>query len=544
MVLGRGSEIVPIEAEVVARIVTRVLGRSNADGGRPISEAINDTIYHERSRLKHAKDDARARADRAFHTRVRHELPHASAERQALLVREIVTRYVGEISGHFEPRVYDFATRVLPHGLSALMQGFSLEGLLGELRGSSRLDEHLLLEGKVEALVRLAERGTVILVPTHTSNLDSLLVGYAIYKIGLPHFVYGAGLNLFANRLTSFFMRNLGAYTVDRAKSDPLYRETLKEYATVSLELGQHNLLFPGGTRSRSGEIESRLKLGLIGTGLAAYRNRLLAGAQQHERIFIVPCSISYPLVLEAASLVRDFLEQTGKSQYIAVDDEFGRIRSWFDFLRSLAALDLRVHVRFGSALDPFGDDVDDDGTSRDPRGRAVDPKRYLFRDGRVVVDPDRDAEYTRVLGGRIAASFRRENVALATQVLAFALLELLRRDLAQPDLFRMLRAIGPDTGVDVARVEAEVVKVLEQLRVLERDGKIRLDEDLTEMDAAGLVARGLHGLGTYHTTPVVVRRGSQLVALDADLLFYYRNRLEGYGLLDAPRLYSARAAR
>jgi len=522
-------------------MVDRVLARSSGSHARPISEVINDTIYNERLRLRHAKDDETARSDRAFHARLRHELPHASVERQRALVREIIERYLDEITGHFDPRVYRFATTILPYGLSGLMQGFSLRGLLGELRGVSRLDDHLLLEGEVKNLVRLVNRGTVILVPTHSSNLDSLLIGYAIYRMGLPHFVYGAGLNLFTNPLTSFFMHNLGAYTVDRSKSDPLYRETLKEYATVSLELGQHNLFFPGGTRSRSGEIESKIKLGLVGTGLAAHRNNLLRGAEERARMFIVPCTITYPLVLEGASLVRDFLEETGRSEYIVVDDEFSRIHRWVDFLRGLAELDLRVHVRIGTALDPFGDDVDAEGVSRDPRGRPIDAKRYLYRDGRVADDPARDAEYTRVLGERIVDSYRRDNVALPTSVLAFAVLELLRRDLAQPDLFRMLRTIGADTGLDVTRVETEVETVLGQLRVLEHDGKIRLSDELRTTDGRDVVARGLRGLGTYHTTPVVVRSGTQLIVHDADLLFYYRNRLEGYGLLDAPRLYPAK---
>jgi glycerol-3-phosphate O-acyltransferase len=544
MLRARRSEDVHIEDEVVAREVDRVLSRTSRPGGRPLSEVINDTLYHERLRLQHAADDERGRADRAFHAQVRHELPHASPDRQRALVRSIVERYVREITGHFDPRVYSFATRVLPYGLSGLMQGFSPLGLLHELRGSSRLDDHLLLEGEVKGLQRLVELGTVILVPTHSSNLDSLLAGYVIYRMGLPPFVYGAGLNLFTNPLTSFFMRNLGAYTIDRRKGDPLYRETLEEHATLSLELGQHNLFFPGGTRSRSGEIEPKIKLGLLGAGLAAYRNNLLRGVERRARIFIVPCTISYPLVLEAASLVRDFLEETGKSEYIVVEDEFSRVQRWVDFLRGIAELDLRVHVRIGSALDPFGDDVDDKGVSHDPRGRPVDPMRYLLRAGRVVEDAARDAEYTRIVGRRIIASYRRDNVALPTTVLAFALLEVLRRDLAEPDLFRLLRTIGPDTAIDSARVEAEVEKLVAELRGLEHDDKIRLSDELRTTDGRDIVERGLRGLRTYHTTPIAVRRGKQLVVLDADLLFYYRNRLEGYGLLGAPRLYPVRSSK
>ena len=36
-----------------------------------------------------------------------------------------------------------------------------------------------------------------------------------------------------------------------RRKKAPIYKDVLKQYATVSLELGYHNLFFPGGTRSR-----------------------------------------------------------------------------------------------------------------------------------------------------------------------------------------------------------------------------------------------------------------------------------------------------
>lgn len=541
---ARGWDEVRIGDEVIARKVQRVLAGAGVDGGRPLGAVINDSLYHERRRLLHAPDDERSRSDGAFHARVRRELPHATSERQRELVREIVERYVGEITGHFDPRVYRFATSVLPYGLSGLMQGFSPTALLNELRGASRLDDYLLLEGEVEALQELVTRGTVVLAPTHSSNLDSLLIGYAIFRMGLPPFVYGAGLNLFTNPITSFFMHNLGAYTVDRSKTDPLYRETLKEYATVTMEAGQHNLFFPGGTRSRSGEIEARVKLGLLGAGLAAYRNNLLRGKDVRERVFVVPCTISYPLVLEAASLVRSFLQETGKSAYIVVDDEFSRVHRWVDFLRGLAELDLRVHVRIGRALDPFGDAVDAQGVSRDPRGRPIDPRRYLFRDGRVVEDPARDVEYTRALGRRVVESWRRDSVALPTSVLAFALLEVLRRDLDQPDLFRMLRSISVDTGVAAVLVEAEVEKLLAELQALERAGSIQLSEGLRTTDGRDVVARGLRGLGIYHTTPVVERRGGQLVVLDADLLFFYRNRLEGYGLLGAPRLYPAGAAR
>ena len=40
----------------------------------------------------------------------------------------------------------------------------------------------------------------------------------ALFRLGLPPYTYGAGLNLFSNKMIGFFMHNLGAYKVDRRK--------------------------------------------------------------------------------------------------------------------------------------------------------------------------------------------------------------------------------------------------------------------------------------------------------------------------------------
>ncbi|MFO0006916.1 MAG: 1-acyl-sn-glycerol-3-phosphate acyltransferase, partial [bacterium] len=84
------------------------------------------------------------------------------------------------------------------------------------------------VQGEVELLARLGAKHTLVLAPTHLSNLDSPLLGYALYAAGLPPVIYGAGLNLFSNPAMAFFMRRLGAYTVDRRKKHELYKDVLK----------------------------------------------------------------------------------------------------------------------------------------------------------------------------------------------------------------------------------------------------------------------------------------------------------------------------
>ena len=267
--------------------------RATEAGGPKLSEILEDSHYFERKRLKEDRGSPTREADVKFWDQVQQDLRRASERDQKLLARKVIRHYAEEIAGNFDERVYQVVTRALPPGLGLLLNAASPLRLVKRLPQMPNLDESVVIQGEVEQLHRLHEKGTVILVPTHVSNLDSIIVGYALFRMGLPPFIYGAGLNLFTNPLISFFMHNLGAYTVDRKKTDPLYKDVLKEYATLTLEFGYDNIFFPGGTRSRSGAIEQHLKLGLMGTGLAAYINNLQRGAAQ-PKVFIVPATLSF----------------------------------------------------------------------------------------------------------------------------------------------------------------------------------------------------------------------------------------------------------
>jgi hypothetical protein len=70
------------------------------------------------------------------------------------------------------------------------------------------------------------------------SDIDSVLIGYIIYQLGLPPFPYGAGLNLFQNPLLSFMMSDLGAYTVDRRESNLIHKQTLKNFQRLDPQGG------------------------------------------------------------------------------------------------------------------------------------------------------------------------------------------------------------------------------------------------------------------------------------------------------------------
>lgn len=518
-----------IVTEVQSRIVAAKV-RGAEGSGASLEEVLADSVYHERRRLRDSHDSRAKRADSAFWREAQRRVGRSSERQLQELLRQVVRRYASEICGNFDERVYQIATRVLPTALGVLLNTVSPKRLIERFPDPPNIDDALIIQGETEHLRRLREHGTVILAPTHVSNLDSIILGFSVFRLGLPPVIYGAGLNLFTNPLMGFFMRNLGAYTVDRRKKDPLYKEVLKEYATLTLEFGYDNLFFPGGTRCRSGAMERRLKLGLMGTSIPAYVNNLRRGTRR-PKVFIVPATLSFQLVLEAETLIDDFLKEVGKSRYIITDDEFSRPRTVLDFANSLVGLDSRIYVTISRGFDPFGNPVGDDGESLDPRGRQIDISRYVMRNGEPQVLAQRDVEYTRDLGVQIGEAYARDNVVQSTNVLARAVFTLLRTKNPRTDLVRLLRVGGGREDMELGEVYDEVDRLVGELRGLASRGGIRLSELIQNGGADDIVADGMRHFDCFHAQPAVVRRGDRVFANDRNLLFFYQNRLEGYRL-------------
>ena len=490
-----------------------------------VEQAIFDTLYEERRRLEDHPEGPEKRAQLDFYNEIYQAAIKAGPHTRRLLLQRLVESFAQEITGHFDPKVYAVVTRLVPPLLSVLLNAMSPTKLLrAARRGFDGLGDRVRLSGQVDELVELSERGTVVLVPTHSSNLDSVVLGFAIYKLGLPPFLYGAGLNLFSHPIFGHFIENLGAYKVDRRKQAKLYKKTLKTYTGLTLEHHLHNLFFPGGTRSRSNLIESKLKLGLLGQCIDAYRRNLLSGSEQPD-IFVIPCTINYKLVLEAESLISEYLRILGKSHYIAAKDDFDNPKRVLQFFRGLFAMDANIDLVFGQALDLFGNQVDISGRSFDQRGREVDRRLYLKSHGVIVEDPQRDMEYTRVLEGKIAQAYRQDTIISEVNLLTWVIFDWLQEHNPTLDLFRLIRTGGKFDSILLSEVYERIEEKLESLQQQRAQGLTRLSQSL-DFKAPEIVKRALFHLGSYHTRACVETRGHRLFHIDRELIYFYANRM------------------
>lgn len=521
--------------EVAQKAIERI--RQLRPTRKQLIDELEATVLREQNRMKRNRWRVDPKDEGKFWASIKNgliELTNKTAEeagkKEEELLYRIVHRYANEIAGNFKPSKYKIARSVTKFWFARLLNGARVKKFGGFFRNEYTLRDKIHIVGKVKMLRKLATRGTVVMVPTHFSNLDSILIGWVIHSLGLPAFIYGAGLNLFNIKIFAYFMNSLGAYKVDRRKKNLPYLETLKMYSNLALQKGAHSLFFPGGTRSRSGMIEKQLKLGLLSTTIEAQRNIYQENANDTRKIFVVPVTINYNFVLEAPELIEDYLHVKGQDRYFPEEDPYGSfqmIRFMFKFFTKGSS----ISVAIGPGLDVMGNYVNEDGESLDAQNRIINTADYFKTNGVVTEDYQREDEYTRMLSQRIVKEYHSINRVFASHLVAFVAFQMLQKKYSKLDLFSFLRLPEEDLELDYDEFRATFKRVRKALYLMKEQGKINHASHL-KGDADLVIKRGLDNVGIFHLNrPLLRNKKGKIVTQQLTLLYYYHNRLVGYDL-------------
>ncbi len=154
-------------------------------------------------------------------------------------------------------------------------------------------------EDGLQRLREVARDSRVILVPSHKSYIDFLVLSYVFYERGLipPHIAAGINLSFWP---AGPLFRRCGAFFLRRTfKGDPIYGAVFKHYLVKLLEEGFMIEFFPEGTRSRTGKL-IKPKYGMVRMILDAS----LSGS--FEKLVFQPISIGYEKIIEGSSYSRE----------------------------------------------------------------------------------------------------------------------------------------------------------------------------------------------------------------------------------------------
>ncbi|MDF3069302.1 MAG: plsB [Polyangiaceae bacterium] len=151
----------------------------------------------------------------------------------------------------------------------------------------------------IERLRSAARQGTLILLPSHKSHVDYLILSYIFNEQNLPLPLIAAGDNLNFFPMGAVFRRG-GAFFIRRSfRGDRLYGAVVDAYVRRLIRDGYPIELFLEGGRSRTGKLVAP-KFGLLNMVVDA------ALAVPERPTFFVPVSIGYERVIEAPSYERE----------------------------------------------------------------------------------------------------------------------------------------------------------------------------------------------------------------------------------------------
>ncbi len=269
----------------------------------------------------------------------------------------------------------------------------------------------------IEKVADYAKRHPLVLMPSHRSYFDFLIVStlfYANYLIP-PHI---AARENMAFGPFGYLFRRAGAFFLRRSFDDALYKEVFRSYIAYLVSTGVTQEFFIEGGRSRTGKTLAP-RLGMLGWDVDAF----LASARRD--LFFVPIAITYERLVEESAMVDEL--QGGRKQNESV---LGLVRARKYLQR-----------RFGSVFVNFGEPIS--------LAEALGTRRAaLARDASPEVQSDKRAFVER-LGHRIVERINWAVVPNATSIAACALLGERRRGLRRRDLVARMQEI-----VDLLRLQ------------------------------------------------------------------------------------------
>ena len=483
---------------------------------KSIIEEIRNTIYREKLRINKIPWKADLPDDKIFWENIKKHLNEIENNKEVSkfekkILSKIISRYTKEITGNFKRTHFSFSRRIIVTFFARLLNTARLRNPFGNLGLTSKIN----IIGKIKRLRKLSKRGTIIMVPTHFSHIDSALIGWVISFLGLPAFMYGAGLVLYNMKLFSYFLNSLGAYKVDRRKKHLLYLETLKTYTEEAIINNCHNLFYPAGTRSRSGAIEEKLKLGLLGSTLEAQKEL----DNQNKKIFIVPVTFNYQFVLEGPALINQYLSSNNQDRFYLKNLGYSSSFKILSFISKFFTKSNRISVSFGKAMDVFGNFVDNKGDVN-KKNLNIDLYKNYYK----------KAEILNNLSKNIISEHKAGTQVFSSMLIAYVSFKLILKKFKNLEVYNILRLPNDELEIQIDFIKKYYKKTINSIRELESKNKIKCSKEI-DLPIEEQIKMGCENLGLYHPIKPIILEKNKIQIKNIKMLFYYHNRLTGFNL-------------
>ena len=121
-------------------------------------------------------------------------------------------------------------------------------------------------------------------------------------------------------------------------------------------------------------------------------------------------------------------------------------------------------------------------------------------------------------------------NRVYSSHLVAYTAFKMLERKNSKLDLYSILRLSEEDLNLDYETFKKKFKKLKSVILLLNEQGKIDVNEKFRYTEDESIIY-GLNNVGMYHAKRPLIKSKDEILILNASTLYYYHNRLEGYGL-------------
>ena len=228
--------------------------------------------------------------------------------------------------------------------------------------------------------------------------------------------------------------------------------------------------------------------------------------------------------------MIEQYLRSHGKERYLRSEDKSKSVFSNLNFIYKLFSSESEVITSFGQPMDVLGNNVDAEGNSYDKDGNRVELGEYFIRNDMIVKDEQRESVYTKELSEKIVSRYKRDNLVLSSHLVAFTAFKILERENPDQDIFGVLRLPEEEFEIDKEEFLKQLSLILQKLIALSEQGRLRLPSGFKNTPEV-ILKEGLNKIGIYHAEQPLALKKDKIYSENFKLLYYYHNRLEGYGL-------------
>ena len=167
-----------------------------------------------------------------------------------------------------------------------------------------------------------------------------------------------------------------------------------------------------------------------------------------------------------------------------------------------------------------YGNYVNKHGDSLDSNNKKITSKISINKD---MKDSLKD------LSSKIYNEFHKGTQVFPSNIIAFTLFETICKKFKKLDFFTILRLSQEDLFIDIKKFKKSYKMMINEILILNSKNKIKIFNDLKN-DIDIQIESGLENLGMYHAEKPVFIKNDKIHVRNMKLLYYYRNRLKGFG--------------